>query len=54
LTTAATLFFTAAIGICVALKELGLAVGATVLALVTLRAVYAIETRLKQRSGRRS
>jgi len=52
LTTAAALFFTAAIGICVAVKQLVLAGGATVLALGTLRLVHAMEARLKRKAGK--
>lgn len=43
LTTAASLLFTAAIGICVGLSEIGLAAGVTVLALLTLSGVKLIE-----------
>jgi putative Mg2+ transporter-C (MgtC) family protein len=39
LTTAASILFAAAVGMCVALSQLVLAVGATVLVLVTLRGV---------------
>lgn len=46
LTTAASLLFTAAIGVSVALRQYTLAVSATILALVTLRIVHAIATRL--------
>jgi len=53
LTTAADLLFTAAIGICVAMRELVLAAGVTVLALVTLRLARAIEVRLRRRAGLR-
>ncbi len=42
LTTAASLLLTAAIGICVGLSEIGLAVGVTVLALLTLSGVKLI------------
>ncbi len=50
LTTAATLLFTAAVGIGVAVREIWLAVGATALALVTLRTVHLIEVRLKRKN----
>jgi putative Mg2+ transporter-C (MgtC) family protein len=40
LTTAASILFAAAVGICVALSQLVLAVGSTVLVLATLRGVY--------------
>ena len=43
LTTAATVFLTAAVGMCVATKQLVLAVGATLLALATLRLLGTIE-----------
>jgi len=39
LTTAATLLFTAAIGICVALEQAILAIGLTALVLITLRGI---------------
>jgi two-component system chemotaxis response regulator CheB len=39
---------TAAIGICVAVEDYLLSIGASVLALVTLRVVHSIETRLKR------
>lgn len=52
LTTAASLLFTAAIGICVALEVFGLAVGGTVLVLATLRLAYAVEYRVKRRTGK--
>ena len=49
LTTAATVLFTAALGICVAVKQLVLAGGATLLALATLRLLGILETRLKRK-----
>jgi len=49
LTTAASILFGAAVGICVALSQLVLAVGVTVLVLVTLRGVGHIEQWLEQR-----
>ena len=51
LTTAATVLFTAAVGICVASKEVVLAVGATLLALVTLRLLAMLEPWLKRKAG---
>ena len=54
LTTAGGLLYTAGVGICVALKELVLAGGATGLALLTLRFVSLIETRLRRKTGRKS
>jgi putative Mg2+ transporter-C (MgtC) family protein len=51
LTTAASLLFTAVIGICVSVGEMILAVGATLLALLTLRAVHVIEIRMKRHSA---
>jgi putative Mg2+ transporter-C (MgtC) family protein len=54
LTTAATLLFTAAVGICVALHEVVLAIGAVALALLTLRLVYAVEHRLKRKAQEHS
>jgi putative Mg2+ transporter-C (MgtC) family protein len=48
LTTAASILFAAAVGVCVASSQLVLAIGATVLALVTLRVVPWIERRLRQ------
>jgi len=49
LTTGATMLFTAAIGICVAVEELLLAVGVTALALLTLRVVYLLDRWIKRR-----
>ena len=49
LTTAAALFFTSAVGICAGLHEVGLSVGATLMALGTLRLVRAVEEKLKQK-----
>ena len=49
LTTAASLLFTAAVGIGVATKEIVLAVGATLLALATLRSAFVIEKRIKSK-----
>lgn len=43
LTTAASLLFVAGVGICVALSQLVLAVGVTILALITLRGLRPIE-----------
>ncbi|NJN84647.1 MAG: MgtC/SapB family protein [Caldilineaceae bacterium] len=47
LTTAASLLFVAVIGICVGLSEVMLAIGATMLALVTLSGVKLLEKWLK-------
>ena len=57
LTTAASLLFTAGVGISVALSQWLLAVGATILALVALRVVRFVERRLlrsseEKRAGR--
>jgi putative Mg2+ transporter-C (MgtC) family protein len=49
LTTAASILLAAALGICVALSQLALAVGVTVLALITLRGVNALEHWLERR-----
>ncbi len=46
LTTAASLLFVASVGICVALSKLILAVGVTVIALLTLRGVAYAEKRI--------
>jgi len=46
LTTAASLLFVAAVGICVALSKLVLAVGVTIIALLTLRGVAYAERRV--------
>jgi putative Mg2+ transporter-C (MgtC) family protein len=46
LTTAASLLFVAALGICVALSQVLLAIGVTVLILVTLRGVGFLRRRL--------
>jgi putative Mg2+ transporter-C (MgtC) family protein len=51
LTTAASLLFAAALGICVALSWVPLAIGATLLALITLRGIGLIGRWLAQRSG---
>jgi putative Mg2+ transporter-C (MgtC) family protein len=51
LTTAASVLFAAAVGICVALTEYLLAVGATVLDLTTLRGVKPLEAWLRRRRG---
>ncbi len=47
LTTAASILFTAAIGVSVALAQYIIAVGGTLLALVTLRLVHTLEYRLR-------
>jgi putative Mg2+ transporter-C (MgtC) family protein len=49
LTTAASILFAAAVGVCVALSQLVLAVGVTALVLVTLRGVGHFEQWLEQR-----
>jgi putative Mg2+ transporter-C (MgtC) family protein len=49
LTTAASILLAAALGICVALSQLGLAIGVTVLALITLRGVNVLESWLERR-----
>ncbi len=49
LTTAASILFAAAVGVCVALSQLVLAVGVTALVLVTLRGVGHAEKWLEQR-----
>ncbi len=46
LTTAASILFTAAVGICVALRQFVLAVGVTLLALVILRLMVLVENRI--------
>lgn len=48
LTTAASLLFSGAIGICVALRQFVLAVAVTLLTITVLRSVEFIERRLKQ------
>jgi putative Mg2+ transporter-C (MgtC) family protein len=48
LTTAASILFTAAVGVCVALAQFVLAVGATLLVLGTLRGVGLLEGRLRK------
>ena len=48
LTTAASILFAAAVGICVALLQLVLAVGVTVIVLITLRGVGFVQHRLEQ------
>jgi putative Mg2+ transporter-C (MgtC) family protein len=49
LTTAASLLFVAAIGVCVALSQVVLAAGATLLVLLTLRGMGAVESHLDLR-----
>jgi putative Mg2+ transporter-C (MgtC) family protein len=49
LTTAASILLAAALGICVALSQLTLAIGVTVLALITLRGVNVLESWLERR-----
>jgi putative Mg2+ transporter-C (MgtC) family protein len=52
LTTAASILFTAAVGVCVALSQLGLAVGVTLLVLAILRGLGLLEARLGKGQGR--
>jgi putative Mg2+ transporter-C (MgtC) family protein len=52
LTTAASILFTAAVGVCVAVSQLALAVGATLLVLATLRGLGLLEQWLRRRRGR--
>ena len=47
LTTAATLLFVASVGICVALSKIVIAIGVTVIALLTLRGVGYLERMLR-------
>lgn len=54
LTTAASLLFTAGVGIAVALSNVIVAVGATALVLMTLRAVGALSVRIEGRNQGRS
>lgn len=49
LTTAASILFAAAVGVCVALRQFVLALGVTLLALLTLRAVKWVEGRFLRR-----
>jgi len=49
LTTAASILFAAAVGICVASSQLVVAVGVTALVLFTLRGVGFVQRRLEQR-----
>jgi len=51
LTTAASILFTAAVGMCVALSRLLLAVGVTVLVLITLRGLGLLESWLLRRQN---
>jgi putative Mg2+ transporter-C (MgtC) family protein len=51
LTTAASILFAAAVGVCVALSQLVLAVGVTVLVLITLRGLGFVEHWLGQREN---
>ena len=52
LTTAASLLLTAATGASVALEQLGVALGATLIGLVTLRGVGWLEDRWRRAEGR--
>lgn len=49
LTTASSILFTAAVGVCVALSQLVLAIGVTTLVLVTLRGLGLLESWLARR-----
>src|SRR5262249_15322851 len=49
LTTAASLIFVTAIGVCTALQQFWLAVGATLFALVTLHGIHKLEDRITKR-----
>jgi len=51
LTTAGSILFTAAVGMCVALSQLVLAVGATLLALIVLRGLGPLERKLGNRQN---
>jgi putative Mg2+ transporter-C (MgtC) family protein len=51
LTTAASILFTAAVGVCVALAQFVLAIGATLLVLVILRGLGLLEGRLGKGRG---
>jgi len=51
LTTAASILFAAAVGICVALRQFVLALGVTILALLTLHSVKWVESRFLRRRG---
>jgi putative Mg2+ transporter-C (MgtC) family protein len=51
LTTAASILFTAAVGVCVALAQFVLAVGATLLVLIILRGLGLLEGRLGKKQG---
>ena len=51
LTTAASILFASALGIACALRQFSLAVGATILALATLKGVKLLEERLGRRRG---
>ncbi|GIX06268.1 MAG: methyltransferase [Candidatus Poribacteria bacterium] len=52
LTTAASIWFVAAIGVCVALSQIILAIGATILVLIALRCLRSVEEWLRQRYER--
>jgi len=52
LTTAASILFTAAVGVCVALSQFVLAVGVTALVLVTLRGMGLLESWLARHGSR--
>jgi putative Mg2+ transporter-C (MgtC) family protein len=53
LTTAASVLFAAAVGICVALREFFLAAGVTLLDVATLRGIGILEDRLRRRRASR-
>ena len=54
LTTATSLLFCGGIGVCAALQKWWLAVGATLLALIVLRGLRALELRIENKAKRRS
>lgn len=51
LTTAASLLFSGAIGVCAAIQQWWLAIGATLLALLVLRGLYRVEARISERAA---
>lgn len=53
LTTAASLLFSGGVGICTAVQQWWLAIGATLLALLVLRGLFRVEARINQRSESR-
>jgi len=54
LTTATSLLFCGGIGVCAALQKWWLAVGATMLALIVLRGLRALELRIENKAKRHS